>query len=111
MTKAGRKDTHFSLFSRMCVQSDIELQKCNSMRRAAYARDIRPEMECVQEKDCILAVRDGKADMLAVRAKQYHQANDSKLQPVVYEDYAENDVYVAIVDPALPKEKLEKAPL
>ncbi|XP_013098975.2 transferrin-like [Stomoxys calcitrans] len=96
---------------RMCVQTDIELQKCNGMRRAAYSRDIRPEMECVQQKECIQAVQENKADMTAVKAKQYKLARNNKLQPVVYEKFGENDVFVAVVDPALSQEKLKNTPI
>ncbi|XP_075158794.1 transferrin-like [Haematobia irritans] len=96
---------------RMCVQTDIEMQKCHAMRRAAYSRDIRPEMECIQSEDCLKAVKENKADMLAVQAKQYRRARAYNLEPMVYEKYAENDVYVAIVDPALPQDKLKQLPI
>lgn len=95
----------------MCTQTDTEMQKCDTMRRAAYSRDIRPEMECVQEKDCILAVKDGKADMVAVHANNYKEARDVKLKPVVYEAYNETDVYVAVVEPSLTKENLQTMPM
>lgn len=92
---------------RMCIQTDIEMKKCDDMRRAAYSRDIRPEIECFQDKDCILAVRDGKADLLAVRAKNYKDARVSKLKPIIYENYGPNNVYVAVVDPALSRNDIE----
>ncbi|XP_005179570.1 transferrin [Musca domestica] len=90
----------------MCVQTDIELEKCNAMRRAAYSRDIRPEMECVEKEDCISAVKEGKADVTAVKAKLNKEARGNGLEAIVYENYAENDVYVAVVEPALSREKL-----
>ncbi|XP_059223773.1 transferrin-like [Stomoxys calcitrans] len=96
---------------KMCVQTDVEMQKCNTMRRAAYSRDIRPEMECVQERDCILAVKNNKADMVAVRANNYKDARDVKLKPIVYEAYDENDVYVAVVEPVLTKDNLRSLPI
>lgn len=95
----------------MCVQSDIEFQKCNSMRRAAYSRDIRPEMECLKEENCIAAVAEGKADMVAIQADHYKPARESKLQPVVYEAYAENDIYVVVIDPALTRDDQNKKPV
>lgn len=95
----------------MCVQTEIEMQKCDSMRRAAYSRDIRPEIECVQEKDCIIAVKDGKADMVAVSAQNYKEARDDKLKPIVYESYEPNNVYVAVVDSTLTKDNLQSLPM
>ena len=95
----------------MCVQTDVEMQKCDTMSRAAYSRDIRPEIECVQEKDCILAVKDNKADMVAVAAQNYKEARDGKLKPIVYESYGPNNVYVAVVDSALTKENLQSMPM
>ncbi|XP_073831832.1 uncharacterized protein [Musca autumnalis] len=96
---------------KMCVQTDMEMQKCDTMRRAAYSRDIRPEIECVQERDCILAVKDNKADMTAVKAGNYYDARDDKLKPIVYESYGQNDVYVAVVEPSLTKENLQTMPI
>nr|Q26643.1 RecName: Full=Transferrin; Flags: Precursor [Sarcophaga peregrina]BAA06067.1 transferrin precursor [Sarcophaga peregrina] len=96
---------------KMCVQTDVEMQKCDTMRRAAYSREIRPEIECVQEKDCILAVKDNKADMVAVPAQNYKEARDGKLKPIVYESYGPNNVYVAVVDSALTKENLQSMPI
>ncbi|XP_075158793.1 transferrin-like [Haematobia irritans] len=96
---------------KMCIQTDIEMQKCNTMRRAAYSRDIRPEMECVQERDCILAVKNNKADMVAVRANNYKEARDVKLKPIVYESFEPNDVYVAVVDPTLTNDNIRNMPV
>ncbi|XP_061389316.1 transferrin-like, partial [Musca vetustissima] len=90
----------------MCVQTDIELEKCDTMRRAAYSRDIRPEMQCVLAENCISAVKEGKADMLAVKAGLYREARENDLLPIVYESYADNDVYVAVVEPSLSREQL-----
>ncbi|XP_073833157.1 transferrin-like [Musca autumnalis] len=96
---------------RMCVQSDIELEKCNAMRRAAYSRDIRPEMECLKEENCISAVAEGKADMLAIQADHYKPAREAKLQPIVYETYAENDTYVLVVEPGLTRDDHKQKPV
>lgn len=30
----------------ICLSSDIEMKKCDVMKKAAYSRDIRPEFEC-----------------------------------------------------------------
>ncbi|XP_013099042.2 transferrin [Stomoxys calcitrans] len=91
---------------KMCVQTDTELAKCNAMRRAAYSRDIRPEIECLQDSDCITAVKQGKADMLALRGQYYKGARNAQLKPIVYESYCENNVLVAVVEPTLEKAAL-----
>lgn len=43
-------------FHRLCVKSDVELRKCEIMRKAAYSRDIRPAIMCVQSAECIKSV-------------------------------------------------------
>lgn len=95
----------------MCVQTEAEMKKCDTMRRAAYSRDIRPEIECVQEKDCIVAVKEDKADMVAVHANNYKEAREDKLKPIVYEGYGPNNVYVAVVDPTLTKDNIQNMPM
>lgn len=77
------------------------------MRRAAYSRDIRPEIECVQEKTCLSAVKDNKADMVVVKGFNYKEARDLQLKPIAYEGYDQNDVYVAVVEPSLSKDDLK----
>ncbi|XP_075156344.1 transferrin-like [Haematobia irritans] len=116
LEKAGYKDVierDGSVIRKMkwCVQTDIELEKCNGMRRAAYSRDIRPEIECVLEKNCIEAVKNSKADMVAVRGQNYKEARDGQLKPIVYEGYCENNVLVAVVEPSLAKESLATKPI
>ncbi|XP_036318323.1 transferrin-like [Rhagoletis pomonella] len=95
---------------RLCVQTDIELAKCDTMRRAAYSRDIRPELECVQENDCLIAVKEQKADLVALHANNYKEARDDKLKPIVYESYGPDNVYVAIVEPSASKD-VQKLPI
>lgn len=96
---------------RLCVQNDIEMQKCNTMRRAAYSRDVRPEIECVQEKDCIKGVSESKADIAVVRANNYRAAREGKLKPVAYESLADDNVYVAVVEPSMTKDNLRTSPI
>lgn len=96
---------------KMCVQTETEYNKCETLRRAAYSRDIRPELECVQEKDCVIAVKEGKADLAAIHANNYKVARNDKLKPVVYESYGENDVYVAVVEPTLTHQNLQTMPM
>ncbi|XP_067641456.1 transferrin [Eurosta solidaginis] len=95
---------------RFCVQNDIEFAKCDTMRRAAYSRDIRPELECIQENDCMIAVQNDKADFVTIHAKNYKEARDCKLKPIVYESYGPDNVYVAVVEPSVRKE-LQNLPI
>ncbi|XP_053948794.1 transferrin [Anastrepha ludens] len=95
---------------RLCVQTDIELAKCETMHRAAYSRDIRPELECVQENDCLIAVQNKTADLVVVNGNNYKQARDLKLKPIVYESYGPDNVYVAIVEPSVSKD-VQKLPI
>lgn len=38
------------------MKTDVEMRKCEVMRKAAYSRDIRPAFMCVQSDDCIKSV-------------------------------------------------------
>lgn len=42
---------------RLCMTNDVEMRKCETMQKAAYSRDIRPEFRCVLSDDCIESVR------------------------------------------------------
>lgn len=95
---------------RLCVHSSIELAKCDSMRRATYSRDIRPELECVQDQDCLNAVESNNADLVVVPGNQYVDARQEKLKPIVYESYGPDNVYVAVVEPSVSKD-LQKLPM
>lgn len=35
---------------------EAEMKKCETMQKAAYSRDIRPEFRCVPSADCIESV-------------------------------------------------------
>lgn len=41
---------------RLCVKTDVEVRKCNVLKQAAYSRDIRPEFNCVESRDCLETV-------------------------------------------------------
>ncbi|EDW82176.1 uncharacterized protein Dwil_GK25660 [Drosophila willistoni] len=96
---------------RLCVQTDEEFAKCQALHQAAYARDARPELECVQSTDCIEALKAKNADLVIVPAKGYADARENKLVPLVYEQLDEQDVYVAVAPPTLNREALQKAPI
>jgi hypothetical protein len=115
LEKAGYKDVierdgSMIRKMRMCVQTDIEMSKCETMKRAAYSRDVRPEIDCVQEPDCLEAVRTEKADLTIVKALGYTDALAEQLQPIVYENYGDS-MMVAIVDPDVNKDLLAKVPI
>ncbi|XP_055911965.1 transferrin [Eupeodes corollae] len=96
---------------RLCVSQDIEMKKCKAMLRAAYSRDIRPELECVLSDDCVKAVKDSKADAAVIKPGQVQTARDQHLQPLAYETILENNLYVVVVDPSLSKDILTKSPV
>lgn len=93
----------------MCVKDDVEINKCEAMQRAAFSRDIRPEFECIQEADCIKAVQTKKATMAILEAADYAKAREAALEPLVYEK--RDNFMVAVVDPSLDKEKMDKFPV
>lgn len=96
---------------RWCVQTDAELSKCNDIRRAAYSRDIRPEIACVQKKDCINEVAKENADITVLDGPLYKNAKEEKLKPIVYEEFPADSVKVAVVDPSLSQEAIQTAPM
>lgn len=49
------------MITRLCVKTDVELRKCEVMRKAAYSRDIRPAFMCVLSDDCIKSVRNDES--------------------------------------------------
>ncbi|XP_016986614.1 transferrin [Drosophila rhopaloa] len=94
---------------RLCAQGDDEFAKCQALHQAAYARDARPELECVQSTDCVVALSKKEADLAVVAASGYADARRNQLQPLVYEQRAEDDVVVAVAAPGLSRETLQKA--
>lgn len=96
---------------RLCVQRDTEFSKCEALHRAAYARDARPELECVQSTDCVDALANGQADMWIAPASKYADARQQKLLPLVYEQLPAEQVLVAVAPPTLNRDALQKAPM
>lgn len=76
---------------RMCVTSDLALQKCKELSKAAFSRDIRPRYECVQEANvygCLRAIRDNVADLATVDPGQLEKSKSSyNLKPILTEEY------------------------
>lgn len=40
------RDGNIAQKIKICLSSNIEMKKCDVMKKAAYSRDIRPEFEC-----------------------------------------------------------------
>lgn len=99
----------FNIIYRFCVTSEIEFKKCETLRRAAYARDIRPEFVCIQHGHCIAAVQDNKADVTVLPGIEYRTGRRHNLIPVIWEQYEDN--YVAIVDKSVKPELTRKSGL
>lgn len=56
---------------RICATSDIEYDKCKTLSKSAFSRDIRPRFECIHESselNCIIAIRDNTADVISLDA-------------------------------------------
>lgn len=100
---------------KFCVTSDIEMKKCDVLKRAAYSRDIRPEIVCLLkgQQQCEQAVHDGVADVVVVsnRNKGFENARNLHLKAIMYEKYDENDVTVAVVDKYVSDDIIKKANL
>nr|ADF35768.1 transferrin [Ephestia kuehniella] len=78
---------------RMCVTSNVALEKCRAMSVFAFSRDIRPMLDCVQEPsddDCLRSVRDNGSDLAAVDDIRVASAsNKYGLHPVFHEVYGD----------------------
>uniref|UniRef100_A0A336MLQ6 Transferrin n=1 Tax=Culicoides sonorensis TaxID=179676 RepID=A0A336MLQ6_CULSO len=98
---------------RFCVSSEIELSKCKWLKRAAYSRDIRPQLECVQkDRDaCMKAVASGKAEVVVLPPSLNKAAEENGLLQVLTEKYDDNDVFVALVENDLNESQIKEARL
>lgn len=104
------RDGNMQLKIRICVRSALELRKCDVLKRVAFARDIRPEFDCVLEADCVRAVNENLADVAVIPAKHFGVARAANLQPIAYETVDPKDVYVAVVPKTL-NDINEKTPM
>lgn len=85
---------------RFCVSSEVELRKCKWLKLAAYSRDIRPQLECVQKgrAECLEAVASGKAEVVVVPPNLNKDAQDKGLLQILTEKFDDDDLYVSVVD-------------
>lgn len=91
------RDGNMQLKVRLCVRTEVENRKCDLLRRVAFARDIRPQFECVVSADCEETVRNRRADAVVVPATRFGEARDKQLQPIAQETLDANNPYVAVV--------------
>lgn len=94
-TSCMEKYVHF------CVTSKTELDKCRDFKAASFAQRLRPQIECHLETsadDCLKAIRDGKADVMAADSGEvFHAYKDYGLIPIVSEVYGTlNGSYYAV---------------
>ncbi|XP_063705234.1 transferrin [Culicoides brevitarsis] len=84
---------------RFCVSSEVEMRKCKWLKQAAYSRDIRPQLECVEKgrEACLEAVSNGKAEVVVVPPSLSKQADEKNLLQVLSEKF-DDDYFVALVD-------------
>lgn len=92
---------------RLCVSSDLAKRKCKWLRRAAYSRDIRPQIECVEKEvnECERAVANGKADVVILPESAIQGAESNDLLQILTETYP--DVYVGVVDGSVSLESIQ----
>lgn len=78
---------------RFCVTSDDEYQKCRTLSKAAFSRNIRPRFDCVREnsvEDCMKTIRDNGADIITLDGGLVDKARSQyNLKPIVAEKYGE----------------------
>ncbi|XP_014287394.1 transferrin [Halyomorpha halys] len=90
---------------RICVKTDTEMAKCEALKAAAYSRDIRPSLSCVQSANCIVSVEKKEAELVvldphvAIDAEKNHN-----LKPLLNEQYNKEDSQeiVAVVKKGSP---------
>ncbi|XP_033342744.2 transferrin 1 [Megalopta genalis] len=78
--------------ARWCVWSDSALDKCRSLARAAFSREVRPKFECskmgTDQNSCLNALKEGKTDLVVVDGGSVLQAmRESHGSPIVAESY------------------------
>jgi hypothetical protein len=91
---------------KFCVSSEIEMKKCDAMKRAAYSRDIRPEFICVLKAkgSCTKAVTDGEADMTVLEALD--NTKNTNLKAILTEKFGADNVNVIVGEPGMTKDQI-----
>jgi len=94
---------------RLCVKNDVELRKCETLRKAAYSRDIRPEFTCVISSNCAHNVQENLSDVTVLTASEVSEAKSNQLKSVIYE--TTDDHYVIVAKKGIQEELLKKLPV
>nr|BAN20810.1 transferrin [Riptortus pedestris] len=81
---------------RICVISDIELEKCELLKDAAYSRDIRPSLSCVRSHNCFEAISKKEAEVVVLEPHEAVLAERINLKPLLNEQYDDHRDEVAI---------------
>lgn len=95
---------------RFCVSSSVELKKCEILKKAAYSRDIRPEIMCLEKSksECMESVKNSEADVLAVHPDDYRKARAAQLKAILYESLDKSDVYVVVAPKELSQDIISR---
>ncbi|GAB0096352.1 Transferrin [Sergentomyia squamirostris] len=98
---------------RLCVSDTIALKKCETMSTAAFSRYIRPKYQCLLKTvdECAASVQKDEADIVVLKADQYDIGRRHNLAAILYEQFASDDVYVAVVSKDVKTDLLKKATL
>lgn len=80
------------------------LQKCRDLSRAAFSRNVRPRVDCVEDRNvesCFQTIRDNAADVITVDAALTERAKTKyNLRPIIAEKYnssSDGSYYVVAV--------------
>ncbi|CAL4088009.1 unnamed protein product, partial [Meganyctiphanes norvegica] len=86
---------------RLCVDSDVAMQKCKALGKVLKSRRVRPPLACVfpnKPDDCVAGVANGDADFATVDGGDMFRGHrEYGILPVVGERYGVNDAsYFAV---------------
>ncbi|XP_046386336.1 transferrin [Ischnura elegans] len=77
---------------KFCTWSEIGHAKCESLKLAAFPREIRPRLECVMKHssdECMAAISKGEADVVTLDGGEIHTAQKKyQLKPFLAEIYS-----------------------
>lgn len=80
------RDGSFEKKIRLCVRTDVEKRKCDLMKLVAYSRDIRPEIECILNGDCVESVKSDLSDVAILSGSELSRAKDGNdLKAIAHE--------------------------
>jgi hypothetical protein len=98
---------------KLCVSSNMEMKKCETMRDVAFSRDIRPTFECVLKDNgnCADALKSGQVDAVVVQPKNIEKYHIEQFRPILFEDFDDADKYVIIANRDTSRSDLKKASL